>query len=87
MHGNAEFKAAYGSACVGQPAREVMLDMPRAGFELMDMVLDEGRALAMRVPMPGGDRRLVVAPRRDPETGETYGLVIHLRPPTAAGSS
>lgn len=80
MHGNAEFKATYGDVCLGQPAREVMTDLPRPGFELMDRVLVQGRALAMRVRMPGGDRRLVVAPRRDPETGEAYGVVIHLRP-------
>ena len=80
MHGNAEFKAAYGAACLGQPARESMLDLPRPGFEVMDRVLTEGRALATRVRMPGGDRRLVVAPRKDPETGETYGVIVHLRP-------
>ena len=28
-------------------------------------------------------RRLVVAPRRDPETGEVYGVTTHLRPATA----
>jgi hypothetical protein len=83
MHGNAEFKAAYGATCLGQPARESMLNLPRPGFELMDRVLAEGRALAMRVRMPGGDRRLVVAPRKDPETGETYGVIVHLR--TIAG--
>jgi hypothetical protein len=79
MHGNLEYKAVYGAACLGQPAREVMVDLPRPGFELMDRVLTEGRALAMRVRMPGGDRRLVVAPRKDPETGETYGVIVHLR--------
>lgn len=82
MHGNAEFKAAYGATCLGQPARETMLDLPRPGFELMDRVLAEGRALATRMRTPGGDRRLVVAPRRDPETGEVYGVVLHLRPIT-----
>lgn len=80
MHGNIAFKAEYGAACLGQPAREVMVNLPRPGFELMDRVIADGRALAMRVRMPGGDRRLVVAPRKDPETGETYGVVIHLRP-------
>jgi hypothetical protein len=80
MHGNAEFKAAYGAACLGQPAREAMLDLPRVGFELMDRVLREGRPLATRVAMPGGERRLVVAARRDPETGEVYGVIVHLRP-------
>jgi hypothetical protein len=80
MHGNAWFKAAYGDSCVGQPAREAMTDLPRPGFLLMDRVLRDGRPLATRVRMPAGDRRLVVAPRRDPETGETYGVVVHLRP-------
>ena len=84
MHGNPAFKAHYGVACLGQPAREVMLDLPRPGFELMDRVLTDGRALAMRVRMPGGDRRLVVAPRQDPETGETYGVIVHLRPAASA---
>jgi len=83
MYGNAAFKTAYGAACIGQPAREAMTDLPRAGFELMDRVLREGRALATRVALPGGERRFVVAPRRDPETGETYGVAIHLRAPTA----
>jgi hypothetical protein len=80
MHGNNAFKAVYGAASLGQPAREVMMDMPRPGFELMDRVLADGRALAMRVRLPGGDRRLVVAPRKDPETGDTYGVIVHLRP-------
>jgi hypothetical protein len=29
--------------------------------------------------MAAGERRLVVAPRRDPETGEIYGVITHLR--------
>ena len=80
MHANLAFKAASGAAGLGQPAREVMVNVPRPGFELMGRVLADGRALAMRVRMPGGDRRLVVAPRKDPETGETYGVIVHLRP-------
>ncbi len=80
MYGNAAFKAAYGASCVGQPARELMLDLPRPGFGLLDRVLVEGRALATRVRFPDGDRRLVAVPRRDPETGETYGVLLHLRP-------
>jgi hypothetical protein len=45
----------------------------------MDRVLDEGRALARWIRTPDGVRRLVVAPRQDPETGETYGVTCHVR--------
>ena len=83
MHGNAAFLAAYGRSSLGQPAREAMTDLPRAAFELMDRVLREGRPLARRIATPAGDRRLVVVPRRDPETGETYGVTSHLRIPDA----
>jgi hypothetical protein len=82
MHGNPAFLAAFGSRALGMPAREVMTDLPSAGFELMDRVLREGRPLARRIRTSAGERRLVVVPRRDPETGEVYGVVTHLRPPT-----
>ena len=82
MHGNPAFVASYGRTTLGQPAREALTDLPRPAFELMDLVLREGRPLARRITLADGDRRLVVAPRKDPETGETYGVVIHLRPPS-----
>ena len=50
-----------------------------AAFEIMDQVFTEGRPLATWLPGPGEDWRLTVAPRRDPETGETYGVTFHLR--------
>jgi hypothetical protein len=80
MWANPAFKAVFGDGCLGQPAREAMTDLPRPGFELMDRVLREGRPLARRLALPEGERRLVVVPRVDPETGETYGVAIHLRP-------
>ena len=46
----------------------------------MDLVYQGGKPLACRITTPAGDRRLVVAARRDPETGETYGVTTHLRP-------
>jgi hypothetical protein len=79
MHGNPAFVAAYGASSLGQPAREAMTDLPRAAFELMDRVLRDGRPLARRVETAGGPRRLVVVPRKDPETGETYGVTTHIR--------
>jgi hypothetical protein len=46
----------------------------------MDLVYRGGKPLACRIATPAGERRLVVAARLDPETGETYGVTSHLRP-------
>ncbi len=81
VHGNAAFLEAYGRAAVGLPAREALTDLPAAAFALMDRVLAEGRPLAMRLSLrTGEERRLVVAPRRELESAETYGVAVHLRP-------
>jgi PAS domain-containing protein len=80
---NPPFAAMFGAPCVGLPAREAMTGLGRAGFQLMDRVLREGRPLARRVGTPDGERRLVVVPRRDIETGEVYGVATHLRKPDA----
>lgn len=81
---NPLFLELFGAEVVGLPAREAMTGLERAGFELMDRVLREGRPLARRVSTPAGPRRLVVVPRRDIETGETYGVTTHLRVPGKA---
>jgi hypothetical protein len=78
MYANPAFEAEFGDRCLGLPAREVMVALPPQAFEVMDLVLRGGKALARAVPMPGGRRRFVVAPRTDPETGEVYGVVSHL---------
>lgn len=80
VHANPPFIAAFGAESVGQPAREALLGLPPKAFALMDLVLEEGRPGACRVDTVDGPRRLVVAPRRDPETGETYGVTTHLKP-------
>ena len=82
MHGNDAFIRAYGRGVLGQPAREALLDLPPKAFDLMDLVYATGKPGACRVTTTSGLRRLVVAPRRDPETGETYGVTSHLRPQT-----
>ena len=79
--GNPAFTARYGRASLGMPAREAMTDLPPAAFALMDRVLGEGRPLARRILTPDGERRLVVVPRKDIETGEPYGVTTHIRPP------
>jgi hypothetical protein len=78
---NPLFLAMFGQAVVGLPAREAMTGFGSAGFELMDRVRREGRPLARPVATPAGRYRLVVVPRRDIETGETYGVTTHLRIP------
>jgi hypothetical protein len=78
---NPPFLALFGDGVSGLPAREAMTGLDRAGFELMDRVLREGKPLARRVATPSGPLRLVVVPRRDIETGETYGVATHLRAP------
>ena len=80
VHGNRAFMEWFGKGCVGQPAREALLDLPAAAFELMDLVYRGGKPLACRITTLAGERRFVVAARRDPETGETYGVTTHLRP-------
>ncbi len=81
---NPTFLALFGDAVVGLPAREAMTGLERSGFELMDRVRREGRPLARRVATPVGVLRLVVVPRRDIETGETYGVTSHLRNPDSS---
>jgi hypothetical protein len=80
MHGNPAFIEAFGPQVVGQPAREALVGLPPKAFELMDLVFTTGKPGATRVTTAAGQRRLVVVPRRDPETGETYGVTTHLRP-------
>lgn len=78
---NPAFLAVFGSGIQGLPAREAMTGLSRRAFGLMDRVLREGRSLAMRVTTPVGERRLVVVPRKDVETGEIYGVTTHFREP------
>lgn len=80
VHGNAAFMTLFGEHCVGQPAREALVGLPPEAFELMDAVFLGGKPLARRITTTWGARRLVVAVRQDPETGETYGVMTHLTP-------
>jgi len=80
MHGNQAFVVLFGRGVVGQPAREAMVGLPSKAFDLMDLVYTTGKPGACRLTTAAGQRRLVVAPRRDPETGEIYGVTTHLRP-------
>ena len=79
VYANPAFRAAFGAGCVGIPAREGLVDFPRAGLVVLDAVLEKGRPLARWIRWRGGEWRLTVAPRRDFETNQTYGVSMHLR--------
>lgn len=81
MFSNPAFAEMFGARGLGMPAREVMVGLPAEAFELMDRVLHDGRPLARQVRLRNAPRRLVVVPRVDPETNETYGVTTHLVPP------
>jgi hypothetical protein len=80
VHGNSAFLEAFGAGCVGQPAREALVSLPSEAFLLMDAVYRDGKSLATRIRTSDGPKRLVIAARRDPETGATYGVASHIRP-------
>lgn len=79
VYGNPAFRTMFGATAVGLPARESMLGLPPSAFGLLDAVLEEGRPLARWIDREDGRWRLTAVPRRDPETGEVYGLAFHLR--------
>jgi hypothetical protein len=78
VHANPAFIAEFGASGVGLPAREVLVGVPPTLFHVVDRVLAEGRPLACWLEVAGSRRRLTVAPRNDPETGEVYGVAIRL---------
>ena len=78
VHGNPAFVAEFGGGLVGLPAREVLVGLPARAFEVVDRVLASGRPLACWLDVRGERRRLTVAARTDPETGEVYGVAIRV---------
>ena len=79
VYGNPAFVATFGQQCVGLPARETMLSLPRGAFDLLDAVLAEGRPLACWIVVDGDDWRMTATPRLDVQTGDPYGVSFHLR--------
>jgi hypothetical protein len=86
VYGNPPFRALFGAGCIGLPAAEALVDLPRAAFELMDLVYREGRPLARWITVRGATWRLTIADRRDIGTGEVYGIALHLVPRERADS-
>jgi hypothetical protein len=70
--------AEFGVGCVGLPASEALTEWPHRVFDVVRRVLEGGRPLATWVEIGGRRRRLTVAPRRDPEDGEVYGVALRL---------
>lgn len=79
VFGNTAFVAAFGDAAIGVPAREGILSLPPAALAVLDAVYRRGRPAARWIRWSGVDWRLTVAPRLDVETGEVYGVSLHLR--------
>jgi PAS domain-containing protein len=79
VYGNSAFRTMFGIAAVGLPARETLVDLPTEAFALLDAVFTDGRPLARWIERPEGTWRLTAVPRRDPETGDVYGVAFHLR--------
>jgi hypothetical protein len=86
VYGNPPFRALFGAGCIGLPAAEALVDLPRAAFELMDLVYREGRPLALWIAVRGAPWRLTIADRREVGTGEVYGIALHLVPRERADS-
>ena len=78
VYGNPPFIAEFGAETVGLPAAEALLSLPGIAFDVIQRVYVRGTPLAAWVEVSGERRRLVVAPRRDIETGDVYGVAIRL---------
>jgi hypothetical protein len=78
VHANAAFVAEFGIIPIGVPAAEALLDWPPIVLEIVERAIAGGRPLAAWVTVRGTRRRLTVAPRSDPETGEIYGVALRL---------
>ncbi len=79
VYGNPAFVARFGTQSVGPPAREGLIGLPPAAFNLLDRVFARGRPLARWIRLGTEEWRMTAAPRRDLVTQEVYGVAFHLR--------
>jgi hypothetical protein len=78
VHANPPFLAEFGEVTIGLPAAETLLSLPGIAFDVIQRVYVRGTPLACWIEVSGERRRLTAAPRRDPETGDVYGVAIRL---------
>jgi len=78
VHANPAFVAEFGAIQIGMPAAEALLDLPPRVLEVVDRSMASAKPLATWIEVHGARRRLTVAPRSDPETGEIYGVAIRI---------
>lgn len=78
VHANPAFVEEFGAGLIGLPATEALPEWPKRVFDVIARVQDGGRPLATWVEIGGRRRRLTVAPRRDPEDGEIYGVAVRV---------
>ena len=78
VYGNGPFLAEFGQEMVGLPVAEALLALPGIAFDVIQRVYVRGTPLAAWIEVSGERRRLIAAPRRDPETGDVYGVAIRL---------
>jgi hypothetical protein len=78
VHANAAFTTEFGLIPIGVPASEALVDWPPIVLDVVERAIAGGRPLAAWVTVHGNRRRLTVAPRSDPETGEVYGVALRL---------
>ena len=79
VYGNPAFVAQFGDRCLGMPAREVLVELPAAAFELLDAVFERGQPFARWTTRGGQEWRMTAMPRREPGRDEVYGVAFHLR--------
>ncbi len=79
VYGNEAFQEIFGALCVGLPAREGLVGLPAAAFEVLDTAFRRERPVARWISLHGAEWRLTAAPRREPGTNTVYGVAFHLR--------
>ncbi len=80
VYGNPAFLEEFGTSCIGLPAREALVELPGEAFDLLDTVFRQGKPYARWVTTARGRVRLTAVARRDPETGEVYGVAWRMVP-------
>jgi len=79
VYGNPAMISRFGT-CVGMPAREALLGLPREAFDLLDAVYARSKPLARSIRYEGRRWRMTSVPRIDAVDGGIYGVSFHMQP-------